>query len=190
MDNTKVIIRKSSYSTLLMAALAIMFSGQTAKAQSSQTPATLHAETTEVALASLPAAPAMDLRMNDAPVTPAPFFASPVVAVSAPESNRPEHRFWDRENTILFAATGAAAGADFFVTHMNLSGGGRELDPLVRPFAGSTAGLATNFAVETVGVIGVSYFFHRTGHHRLERLTSAVNISSSTFAVAYGIAHR
>lgn len=190
MHNTKVIIRKSSYSTALVAALAIMFWGQPAKAQSSQSPTTLRPETTEVALASLPAAPAPDLRMHDTAMTPAPFFASPVVAVSAPENIRPEHRFWDRENSILFAATGAAATADFFVTRMNLSAGGRELNPLVRPFAGSTAGLATNFAVETAGVMGVSYFFHRTGHHRLERLTSAVNISSSTFAVAYGIAHR
>lgn len=190
MHNTKVIIRKSLYSTLLVAALAIMFSGQPASAQSSRTTTTAASETVEVASATLPSAPALNLRIHDAAMTPAPFFASPVVAVSAPETIRPQHPFWDRENSILFAATGAAATADFFVTHMNLSGGGRELNPLVRPFAGSTVGLATNFAVETAGVISVSYFFHRTGHHRLERLTSVVNVSSSTFAVAYGITHR
>ena len=173
-----------------MAALTFMIWTQPAKAQSSQSHATLHAETTEVALASLPAAPALDPRMHDTSMTPAPFFAAPVVAVSAPENVRPEHPFWDRENSILFAATGAAASADFFVTRMNLSAGGRELNPLVRPFAGSTAGLATNFVVETAGVISISYIFHKTGHHRLERLTSVVNVSSSAFAVAYGLAHR
>lgn len=190
MHNTKVIIRKSLYSTLLMGGLAITLLGQPAKAQSTQSLAAQHSETTEVALASLPSAPAVGLRMHDAAMTPAPFLASPVVAVSAPEKIRPEHPFWDRQNSILFVATGATAAADFFVTRANLSAGGRELNPLVRPFAGSTAGLATNFALETAGVMGVSYFFHKTGHHRLERLTSVANISSSTFAVAYGVAHR
>ena len=189
MDDTKVIIRKSSYSAILVAGLAILFLGQPAQAQSSRTDTMAASETTELAAVSFPSAPVPDPRMHDA-AAPAPFLASPVVAVSAPEYMRPRHNFWDRENSVLFAATGAAAAADFFVTHMNLSNGGRELNPLVRPLAGSTAGLATNFAVETAGVVGVSYLFHKTGHHRLERLTSVMNISSSTLAVAYGIAHR
>ena len=188
--NTKVIIRKSSYATVLMTAFAVMLWGQPAEAQSSRNGATASSETIEIASVSLPSAPAPDLRMHDAAMTPAPFFASPVVAVRAPEIIRPQHLFWDRENSILFAATGVAATADFFVTRMNLSGGGRELNPLVRPLAGSTAGLATNFAVQTASVIGISYLFHKTGHHRLERFTSVVNISSSTGAVAYGITHR
>jgi hypothetical protein len=39
-------------------------------------------------------------------------------------------------------------------------------------------------------VIGLSYFFHKTGHHKLERLVSVVNIGSSAGAVSYGLAHR
>lgn len=190
MHNTKVIGRKSSYTALLMAALAVMLSGQAAQAQSSRNAETATSETIEVASVSLPSAPAPDFRMRDAAMTPAPFFASPVVAVKAPENIRPQHPFWDRGNSILFAATGAAATADFLVTRMNLSSGGRELNPLVRPLAGSTAGLATNFAVETASVMGISYLFHKTGHHRLERFTSVLNISSSTGAVVYGLAHR
>jgi hypothetical protein len=173
-----------------MAALAVMLSGQPAEAQSARNTATASSEPIEVAAVSLPSTPAPDLRMLDVAMTPAPFLASPVVAVRTPENIRPQHRFWDRENAILFNATGAAATADFFVTRMNLSGGGRELNPLVRPLAGSTAGLATNFAVQTASVMGISYLFHKTGHHRLERLTSVVNISSSLGAVAYGITHR
>jgi len=90
----------------------------------------------------------------------------------------------------LFAASAALNGADFAVTRANLQSGGEELNPLVRPFGRSTAGLAVNFAGETAGVIGLSYFFHKTGHHRLERIVSLVNIGGSAGAVAYGLAHR
>ena len=47
-----------------------------------------------------------------------------------------------------------------------------------------------NFAGETAGVIGLSYFFHKTGHHKLERAVSLVNIGSSAGAVTYGLTHR
>ena len=43
------------------------------------------------------------------------------------------------------------------------------------------------FAGETAGAISLSYFFHKTGHHKLERAVSLVNIGSSTGAVAYGL---
>jgi hypothetical protein len=81
-------------------------------------------------------------------------------------------------------------GADFAITCSNLQGGGRELNPVVRLFGRSTAGLAVNFAGETAGVMSVSYFFHKTGHHKLERWVSIVNISSSAGAVGYDLAHR
>jgi hypothetical protein len=110
--------------------------------------------------------------------------------VQPTESREMEHRFWDRQNGILFAAVGASAAADFCVTRANLASGGRELNPVTRVFAGSTTGLAFNFIGETVGSMGISYFFHKTGHHRLERLTSFVNIGDSGFAVTYGLTHR
>jgi len=50
--------------------------------------------------------------------------------------------------------------------------------------------LAANFAGETAGVVGLSYFFHRTGHHRLERAVSMVNIGGSGAAVSFGLLHR
>ncbi len=121
-------------------------------------------------------------------VQPAPMVK---VVPSNPLPQAPiEHKFWDKENTALFATVGAFSAADFAVTRYNLSHGGRELNPLTQPFSGSTAGLAVNFAGETAGVIGVSYLFHKTGHHKLERLTPLVNFASSAFAVSYGLAHR
>ncbi|HEX8816392.1 MAG TPA: hypothetical protein VF753_12900 [Terriglobales bacterium] len=110
-------------------------------------------------------------------------------SVSAPESTT-QHGFWDRENILLFAGVAGMSSADFSITNANIKSGGRELDPAARVFGTSTAGLATNFAAETAGVVGISYLFHKTGHHKLERMASVVNISASTFAVAYDLVHK
>lgn len=113
---------------------------------------------------------------------------APVVAT--PRIGETTHRFWDKENKILFAATGAFSAADFAITRSNLQSGGQELNPVVRIFGRSTAGLAVNFAGETAGVVAVSYFFHKTGHHKLERALTMVNLGGSAYAVSYGLAHR
>jgi hypothetical protein len=118
------------------------------------------------------------------PVTP-----SPVVATSLPESPS-SHRFWDNQNRALFATVAALSAADFAVTRANLQNGGRELNPVTRIFSGSTAGLAINFAGETAGVIGLSYYFHKTGHHQLERITPMLSIGTSSVAVVYDLSHR
>ena len=109
-----------------------------------------------------------------------------------PSPEAPSHRrFWDRENTLLFAGTLLTSAGDFVVTRNNLQGGGgQELNPIARVFSGSTAGLVANFAGETAGVTGLSYFFHKTGHHKLERAVSLVNIGSSAGAVSFGLLHR
>lgn len=122
------------------------------------------------------------------PVAPEP---APFVAVQPTISERPKpHRFWDRDNTALFAATAVFSAADFVVTRDNLRNGGQELNPVTRVLSGSTPGLAVNFVGETAGVIGLSYWFHRTGHHRLERAVSVVNLGGSASAVAFGLMHR
>src|SRR5579864_5564609 len=117
---------------------------------------------------------------------PSPFVKStePIVLPEAPS-----HRFWDRKNSFLFATTAALSTADFIATRNNLRNGGQELNPVTRVFAGSTAGLAVNFAGETAGVIGISYLCHKTGHHRLERVVTILNIGSSATAVGFDLAH-
>jgi hypothetical protein len=102
----------------------------------------------------------------------------------------PSHRFWDRENSFLFAANAAFSTADFIVTRNNLRNGGQELNPVTRVFAGSTAGLAVNFAGETAGVVALSYVFHKTGHHKLERAISVLNLGSSATAVTFDVIRR
>jgi|SRR5579871_1883618 len=123
---------------------------------------------------AIPAAP------SPAPIEYRPF--------TLPEAS--SHHFWDSENTVLFATSAALSGADFYLTRSNLRSGGRELNPVTSMFGSSTAGLALNFAGESVGVVGVSYLFHKTGHHKLERLVSMVNIGSSATAVSFDLAHR
>lgn len=118
---------------------------------------------------------------------PAPMVQS-VQPTALPEA--PSHRFWDRENSVLFAANAAFSAADFVVTKDNLREGGQELNPVTRVFSGSTAGLAVNFAGETAGVVALSYLFHKTGHHKMERAISMLNIGSSAGAVTYDLAHR
>jgi hypothetical protein len=113
--------------------------------------------------------------------------AKPFAPATLPEA---PHKFWDRTNRILFAAVAASSAADFAVTRENLQNGGKELNPVTRLFSGSTAGLAVNFAGETAGVIGLSYFFHKTGHHKLERIVSMANVGASSVAVGYDLAHR
>jgi hypothetical protein len=125
------------------------------------------------------------------PDAPLPSLAAvvPVMAVTQPRVEV-THKFWDKQNKFLFIAASAGAAADFAVTRANLQSGGRELNPMVRPFGHSSAGLAMNFAGETAAVISLSYFFHKTGHHKMERAVSMVNIASSATAVSYGLAHR
>ena len=130
--------------------------------------------------APLPEAP-MPLNAALAPVTLAPVVVTP--------KERAPHRFLDRKNQALFAAVASLAAADFYATHANLASGGRELNPMTRIFCGSTPALAANFALETGSVIGISYLFHRSGHHRLERLTAVVNIGTSAAAAGYSFSH-
>jgi hypothetical protein len=126
--------------------------------------------------------------MQPIALTPAPMvkFVQPVLLPEAPS----RHRFWDRDNSILFAANAAFSAADFVVTRDNLRNGGQELNPVTRLFTGSSTALAMNFAGETAGVAGVSYLLHKTGHHKLERAVSMLNIGSSAAAVSFGLAHR
>jgi len=124
------------------------------------------------------------------PDTPQPLIEATSTNLTAPVSVGGEHRFWDKENRVLFATSAALSAADFAVTRSNLQNGGRDLNPVVRFFGPSTAGLAVNFAGETLGVMGVSYLFHRTGHHKLERIFTVVNIGCSAGAVGYDLALR
>jgi len=91
------------------------------------------------------------------------------------QSKTHPHKFWDKENICLFAGVGGARLLDYASTRYLRDQGDYEWllsNSLVdnRPlFVGiELAGTAAS--------VGVSYLFHRTGHHTLERWVSIIHI--------------
>ena len=102
-----------------------------------------------------------------------------------------QHKFWDRPNTALFAVHAAMEATDFAITHHNLSRGGQEMNPMAKRLCESgTAGQLLFFGGRTAGALGLSYFFHKTGHHKMERVFTALSIADSGYGVIYSFTHR
>jgi hypothetical protein len=105
---------------------------------------------------------------------------SSVVSQAAKRS----HPFWDKHNILLFAGVGAGRALDYLSTEYFRSRGVNEWlltnnivdnKPL---FAGiEVAGVAAS--------IGVSFLFHRSGHHKLERWVSIVHIGAGVGGSAW-----
>jgi hypothetical protein len=90
-----------------------------------------------------------------------------------------EHRFWDKENDWLFAGVGASRTFDYFST-LNMRRRGRQEILLTNDLVDNHPAFAAIEAAGTGISIGVSYLFHRYGHHRLERWVSVVDIGITT----------
>jgi hypothetical protein len=116
-------------------------------------------------------------------LTPATQSQGPT-ATLPPRIAQTTHRFWDRENVWLFAGVGAARGLDYAST-LNMRRRGINEIFLTNSIADNHPLFGGIEAAATAASIGVSYVFHRTGHHRLERWTSAIH-----FGVAAGGAAR
>jgi hypothetical protein len=86
-----------------------------------------------------------------------------------------EHRFWDRENDLLFTGVAASRTFDYFST-LNMRRRGRQEIFLTNAAVDNHAGFAFIEAGATGVSIGAAYLFHRYGHHKLERWTSIVHI--------------
>lgn len=86
-----------------------------------------------------------------------------------------EHRFWDRENDLLFTGVAASRTFDYFST-LNMRRRGRQEIFLTNDAVDNHAAFALIEAGATGVSIGAAYIFHRYGHHKLERWTSIVHI--------------
>jgi len=89
------------------------------------------------------------------------------------------HRFWDNKNKWLFAGVAGARALDYASTR-NLRNRGLNEILLTNDIVDNKPLFAS---IEAAGVglsIGISYLFHRTGHHKLERWTSIIHISVGT----------
>ena len=84
------------------------------------------------------------------------------------------HNFWDRENDWLFAGVGAGRALDYAST-LNLRRRGINEVFLTNSIVDNHPLFAGIEVAATAASVGVSYIFHRTGHHRLERWTSAIH---------------
>jgi len=108
-----------------------------------------------------------------------------------PPDGPSHHYFWDRTNKALFSVHAGLEAVDFGITHHNLSQGGTELNPMGKALCeGGTAGQLVFFGGRTAGVLGISYLFHKTGHHKLERAFSVLASGDSAYGATYSFAHR
>jgi hypothetical protein len=93
------------------------------------------------------------------------------------------HRFWDRTNVLLFSGVAVFRGLDYASTR-NFQARGRDEILIPDDVVNNSAGFASLEAAATATSVAISYIFHRTGHHKLERWMSIGHISVTGFGVA------
>ena len=114
-------------------------------------------------------------------VSPESSTTAVIVVPSAPEPT--VHAFWDRTNIELFSATAVLRGLDYASTR-NFQARGRTEILLPDDVVNNSAGFASLEAATTVTSVGIAYWFHRTGHHKLERWVSITHASVTAFGDA------
>jgi hypothetical protein len=110
----------------------------------------------------------------------APERTGPNSANNSPGAQIPVHAFWDKENILLFSGVGFFRALDYASTR-NMQARGREEILLSDDVVNNSAGFAALEAAGTMTSVGISYIFHRTGHHKLERWISIGHISVTAF---------
>lgn len=112
------------------------------------------------------------------PDKPAPGAQAPTASVSPPA-----HRFWDKQNAWLFAGVAASRALDFHSTG-NMRRRGRDEILLTNDVVDNKPAFAAVEAAGALTSVGISYLFHRTNHHKLERWVSYLHIGVTTFGAA------
>jgi len=107
--------------------------------------------------------------------------ARPAIIPNAPA---PQHRFWNRTNILLFSGVAVFRGLDYASTR-NFQARGRQEVLVTDDVVNNSAGFASLEAAGTAASVGISYIFHRTGHHQLERWLSIGHIGITGFGVAW-----
>src|ERR1700720_4250707 len=115
------------------------------------------------------------------PPIPVPNPTPALVAQTSKLSPEP-HIFWDRTNLSLFSGVVLFRALDYASTR-NMQARGREEVLLPDDVVNNSAGFAALESAGTAASVGLSYWMHRTGHHKLERWISVVHISVTGFGV-------
>ncbi len=116
---------------------------------------------------------------NSAPSEPASAHNPVAEKPAETAAPQPHTKFWDKQNGLLFAGVGAARALDGAST-MYMRNRGVDEWLLTNDVVDNHAAFAVIEAAGTAASIGVSYLFHRTGHHKLERWVSVVHIGVAT----------
>ncbi len=107
--------------------------------------------------------------------------ASTPALIPGPQSP-PPHAFWDQTNFLLFSGVGVLRGIDYASTR-NFQARGREEVLIPDDVVNNSAGFASLEAAGTAAAVGLSYWMHRVGHHKIERWISIVHIGVTGFGV-------
>lgn len=105
------------------------------------------------------------------------------VVVQPPPPSSSPHAFWDRTNVLLFSGIVVTRGLDYASTR-NFEARGRKEILLPQDVVDNSAGFASLEAAATLTSVGISYWLHRTGHHKLERWMSIGHIGVTGFGDA------
>lgn len=109
----------------------------------------------------------------------------PTVSTANMVSNTPPtHRFWDRKNVLLFSGIAVFRGLDYASTR-NFEARGRQEVLIPDDIVFNSAGFASLEAAGAATSVGISYIFHRTGHHKMERWLSIGHIGVTAFGVGW-----
>lgn len=125
--------------------------------------------------------------LADAPSATVPASTAAVISPTTTQPATTTHRFWDGENVLLFSGVAVFRALDFASTKNFLARGRTEVlipDDIVH----NNAGFAGLEAAATGTSIGISYIFHRTNHHKMERWLSIVHMSVTAFGDAHNYA--
>lgn len=94
------------------------------------------------------------------------------------------HPFWDKDNILLFAGVGAGRALDYLSTRHFRNRGVNEW--LLTNNIVDNKPLLAGFEVAGVAAsIGVSFLFHRSGHHKLERWVSIIHMGAAVGGSAW-----
>ena len=100
------------------------------------------------------------------------------------KSAPPTHAFWDRTNILLFSGVAVFRGLDYASTR-NFQARGRTEILLAQDVVNNSVTFAGVEAAGAATSVGISYLFHRTGHHKMERWLSIAHISVTAFGVGW-----
>jgi hypothetical protein len=104
-----------------------------------------------------------------------PTARGPTQPKARSQTSMQAHKFWDHKNIGLFLGVGGARMLDYASTrHLRDQGNDEWL--LTNAVVDNRPLFVGIELAGTAASIGVSYLFHRTGHHSLERWVSIVHI--------------